>query len=674
MIWVRRLIAIVLATVLPVVMVAAIALQTVNRSTNPDFIKAELVKVDAYGFFYDDVLDTAVGDRIESELSLPEGLGQFKFDDPARARRVILDAIKETFPPDYTRRQVEDALDELIPYLKGQTDEFELRPRLDEQARGASRAITRAIDELDLSQQVIDNLLGPAIQDSLKDLSFGGARLNITPDRANAIANRIAPEEWVDAQIASALTEFVSWLTGDQDSFAVTIRFADRVPAASEEIKTLLRETNFTRFLFDSVVAPQVTRALGNLSVLSFDIKVTDAEVKAALETAAPPEWVDQQLGGLIDVMADYLSGASDDLSFSIALEERRAATIGALNSLAQTKLRQAVAGLPGCASPTASAAVVSRLLALRMPECLPPGVNTDAVVSALTPVLEKELEGLIGVNFPKDVTFDRSTLEAQIGGDAFTAIDNARRLIAGGFTFTDADLKKNLAGPSSDGLNLDEIRQFFQPEFTVTQADFLDLVNRDQAAQAGTSAEFELMRSRIGTVVGLLWLLTLLPLVLAAVIGFLGGRQWTSRLAWASAALAISGLIVWIGLSIAFVRVQPILHDELVRSVNEISDQDERRVALAGIEKVDVVVADVAAGARGSARNWTLLGLFGIAAAAGLMYYVRSARTGGSGSAGWLHEKIRVGRKSGSMPAGPVRAQPAAGPETTGPGKQGTG
>lgn len=673
MIWVRRFFAVILAVVLLVFLIGAIALQTANRATSPGFIKAELVKVDAYGFLYNDLLETALGDQIEDELKLPEDLGRFKFDNPAQTKRVVLDAIKETFPPEYTQRQVEEALDELVPYLKGQTDEFEIRPRLDERARAAARAIAKAIDELNLSAQLIDSVLGPTIDDSLKELSFGGARLNITAERARAIANRIAPEEWVNAQIAGALTEFVSWLTGDQDSFVIAIRLADRVPAARDEIKTLLRETNVTGFLFDSVIAPQLTRAIGSFSSLSFGIPVTDAEVKVALEQAAPRAWVDQQLAGLIDVMADYLSGASDDLSFSMPLGERRAETIEALSSLAEAKLSQAVGRLPVCASPADIADAASRIASVSMPTCVPPGTDAAAVAGVLKTVLDRDLDRLIGGRFPEQITFDRAALESQLGKDAFAGVDAARKLIGNGYTFTDADLKKNLSADStSSGLNLDEIRKFFQPDFVVTQADFLDRIALDQSSDPEARAEFENIRSYVGTVVSFLWLAILIPLVLAAAIGFLGGRQWASRLAWGSASLAITGLIVWIGLSVAYGRVQPLLHEQMVNNANELSEPSERRLALAGIEKVEIVAADVAAGAKGIARNWTILGVLGVAAAAGLIYYARSARTGGGGPAAWLREKLGARKGVATAPASPSIADPAGDPGPGTPGKPG--
>lgn len=681
MIWVRRFFAVILAVVLLAVLVGAVMLRTAKRATDPAFLKAELVKVDAYGFLYDDVLDKYAGDQIEDQLgrgleSGPAALAEFTFEDPARAREVILDAIKETFPPEYTQEQVEAALDELLPYLKGETDAFEIRPELDERARAAARAISTVIDELNLADQVIDRAIAPNLDNALNQFSIGGAQLNITPERARDIAHRIAPEEWVNAQINNALGEFIAWLTGDQDTFTVRIQFADRVPAARDEIKALLREAEFTDFLFDTVIEPRLTEAVGRLSALSFGITVTNEEVKVALEKAAPKEWVDQQLSGLIDILAGYISGASDELAFTIPLADRRAATIDALTSLADTKLRQIAARLPVCGTAGDVAQAASRLSSFQLPTCLPQGVDASAVVNSLLPVLRTDLERVIGANFPKQITFERSLLESQLGADAFAAFDQARELIGGGFAWTEADLSKALADASSgSSVNLEDVRKVFQNDYTLTQDD----LRKDMDAAA--IQQFDSTRSTLRTIFGLGWLTIVLPLVLAVAIGFLGGRRWYSRLAWGAGALGITSLIVWIAIAQAYGRIQPRLHEELVDSTVNIEDEGQRRLALAAIDKVEIVIDDVVAGASGFARTWTILGVLGVASAAGWMYYSRTAETGETAVSRWVRARFPARRKvaaetgpSGSGTAGGTGGSGEAGQEPSRPPSQPAG
>ena len=628
MIWIRRAVAIILGLILLVVLVVATVISTAKRATDPVFLKSELVKVDAYGFLYDDVLDKAAGDAIEEELrkgfgggaNLPGGFTEFTFEDPAKVRAVLIAAVRETFPPEYTQEQVENALDELIPYMKGQTDEFALTPELDDRLRAAARAITNAIDELNLATQIIDRAIGPNLDSALGQLSIGGAQLNVTPERARQIAHRIAPEEWVNAQIASALGEVVAWMTGDQDSFTVRIQFADRVPAARDEIKALLIDAEFTDFLFDTVIAPRLTEALGAASALSFGVRVTNEEVKATLQKVAPDEWVNQQLGQLIDVLAAYISGASDDLQISISLADRRAATIEALTSLAETKLRQVAAGLPTCGSTADAAQAGLRLTSFQLPTCVPPGVNANAVVDELMPVVAKDLDQLIGRNFPQQIRLDRALLEGQLGGEAFTAIDEARELIGGGFTWTDKDLVEALSGEGQEGAlrDIENVRKYFRHDYAITQEDLRKEMTADERAQ------FDQVRSNIATALGLSWLVTVvLPLLLAVEIAFLGGRRWWSRLAWGATALVITSLIIWIAVSQAYSRASPRVHDELVKSVaTEIEDQTARELALKAIGMVETVVGDVVAGASGYARNWAILGMLALAGAIAWGYY----------------------------------------------------
>ncbi|MBI4305989.1 MAG: hypothetical protein HY678_06675 [Chloroflexi bacterium] len=620
MIWIRRFLAVLIGVVLLLVLVAATALRTFDRATDPKFVKAELVKVDAYGFLYDDLLDSAadevVGDRLGA---LPGGLAEFTFADPEQAKAAIIGAIKETFPPEYTQEQVEGALDELLPYLRGESQSFAVRPELDDRARAAVPAITKAIDELDLATQVIDRAVGPNLEQALQQFSLGGAKINVTPQRVREIAHRIAPEEWVNQQIGNALTEIVAWLTSDQDSFTIRVQLADRVPAARQEIETLLREAEFTDFLFDSVVKPRLQQAIGSVAALSHGINITDAEMTAALEKAAPREWVDQQLSGIIDVLAAYIAGSSDRLSFAVPLADRREATIAGLSGLAETKLRQVASSLRACGSAGDAATAASQIASLRLPSCTPPGVDPKAIVEALVPRLKTDLDRIVGGNFPQTISFDRALLEQQLGKDSFAAIDQARELIGGGLTWTDQDILRSL-GNDGRSLNSEDLRKVFNHDYAFTEADLLSNLSD------GDLQQFQSGRSTMRTVLSLGWLTFLLPILLAAIIGVLGGRRWPSRLAWGAGSLFVTGVIVWAALSIAYGRIQPQVHEALVESFADEPNEDVRRLALAVVEKVEVIVDDIAAGATGYPRTWAIIGIIGVAGSVGWMYYARTA------------------------------------------------
>jgi len=63
MIWVRRFFAVILAVILLAVLVGAVVLRTAKRATDPEFIKAELVKVGA-------TLDAIRKDSHDGQISM----------------------------------------------------------------------------------------------------------------------------------------------------------------------------------------------------------------------------------------------------------------------------------------------------------------------------------------------------------------------------------------------------------------------------------------------------------------------------------------------------------------------------------------------------------------------------------------------------------------------------
>ena len=87
---------------------------------------------DAYGFAYDEMLDSWIERQVAS-AEVPDG-----FEIPAQ--RVSL-AVRNTFPTWWTQRQFEAALEELASYMAGETDRLEIRVDLDERSSIALQEI-----------------------------------------------------------------------------------------------------------------------------------------------------------------------------------------------------------------------------------------------------------------------------------------------------------------------------------------------------------------------------------------------------------------------------------------------------------------------------------------------------------------------------------------------------
>ena len=141
-----------------------------------------------------------------------------------------------------------------------------------------------------------------------------------------------------------------------------------------------------------------------------------------------------------------------------------------------------------------------------------------------------------------------KRTCRGALDESSLALLDRLREAIGRGWTFTDADLRSHL---DPDSLRiLDRLREMLRQDFTFTDRD---LSRRLQdAGRQDTVEELDRARGWIGLLRQLRYLLLPLTAALLIGIGFLGGRSWPDRLAWAGGALALSSLIVCVGGGIA--------------------------------------------------------------------------------------------------------------------------
>ena len=194
--------------------------------------------------------------------------------------------------------------------------------------------------------------------------------------------------------------------------------------------------------------------------------------------------------------------------------------------------------------------------------------------------------------------------------------------MISQGWTFTDEDLRSHL---DPDSLRvLDRLRETLREDFTFTDQD---LSRRLQdAGRQDTVKALDRVRGWIGLLRQLRYLF--LPLIAALLvgIGFLGGRSWPDRLAWAGGALALSSLIVYVGGGIAmgslFEAVLP-----------EVASQGEQGFSYVVSTKALEIVADMTDRFRSAVTiRALLLFIAGMAALGGGLAWRLRARRSGAG------------------------------------------
>ena len=217
-----------------------------------DEIKNLLRQADAYNLLYEEVVTPAIEEATKKHRKADDTLDLESFSselplsidvDDAR----ILQAIQEVAPPNWVRRQVEDALDAVTPYFLESADGFRVHVQLDDRvtiAQAEVRELLRSTDAYELLySEVIEPRVLEQIGDSV-DLPFG---ITVSEDEIVDALRRTAPPSWVREQVDRVVEDVTPWLVGQTDSFETVIDLSDNKLQARDIIVELvdsrLRET-----------------------------------------------------------------------------------------------------------------------------------------------------------------------------------------------------------------------------------------------------------------------------------------------------------------------------------------------------------------------------------------------------------------------------------------------
>ncbi len=583
MIIVRRLFAVILALLLIVVLLATLTASGVNGSLgSAAFHKKQLAEGDVYNFVYGEVAPLAIKEAGEDAKDARI--------DITKLDKEIIGAARAAFPPEFLQQQTERALDEFVPYITNKRDTFTITIPIAEQLRAAGPGIKQAISTGRLPDVLYEDIARDRIDDALRDarIPFG---LRYTSGEVLERARRIAPPDFVQAQINNGIDALLPYLAGDTERFTVTVDVASRRDVAAAELKALVltRDTQLQDFVLKEVVDPMAQREIGGGLRVPFNLTVTTPDVQQALRETVGGPWLQARIADVVTAAVDYATTRSQTFSVTIPLADRKPVATEVVGRLMDQKLAQAYAAARPC-TPAELAALTPQALLDRGIVCRPAGVSLDQV-KALAGIVsyQAEVARIVSAALPGAYVFAEADLRGAFGASQSNELDELRKWFREGVTYTERDLEEDLAKQDYDDqrlgrwddlspaqkqefirrsgnvADLHDFRQRIRKGFTYDQEDLLEDI-RDQDGEEGVR-DFEDARDAIGLVLSAGWWGWLIVAALVTGIGALGGRRWRSRIAWGAGALAVAALLMYTGFGLV---TSDMAHNEAQQQLEE--------------------------------------------------------------------------------------------------------
>ena len=585
----RKAVAIALMPLFLVLLFAAITLNHVAATISGPEILAGLVSdSEAYDYIYDELIANLVYDvvdegfEIESSSS-PELISRtLQFDDPIAATAAITKLIDVLVPREYVQEKFEESIEEVLAYARGDTNQLTIDLEVQERILAVPNAASDAMSDLNLAEEIVNDLLIPQLGVLSSDVFDQALGISFSQQEIVDYAHRILAPEWLEYQALRAIDTAVPYFAGDADRFNFVLEYDDRVVVAGQILKNKLgAEETLYRLVFAQVIGPLISQSVADSTSVGYGISLTDQEVGDAFEAIAPRAWVREQGDGIIDALVEYLTGRSESFGYVVDLADRKAVAAVELQGLARRKMEATLGGIPSCYSSAEAIDAAQDLAEQRIPRCIAGGQETLAVtLDTFGQLMDSVIDSTLMQQVPDRLFYSQAMFESQTGS-GISSLKSVRRNIIQGVDFSEQDVIDGMAlgfNPRSRTRAVDTL-QTVADGVLITEkfiTSNLDSKQRDQ---------LDAVRGNLNLALSFRWLLWAVALIPLIAIAFIAGRNWASRLKWAGGIAAVSALIIYSAIGIAWSFALSDLVEERLPAFDSIGERVENDFPRFGAE-----------------------------------------------------------------------------------------
>ncbi len=273
-----------------------------------DVVRDAIDGGDVYGFVLDDLVEAEVVKGGDTYLNdLPYGLAL----TPAK----IVEGVREVAPRDWFEEQLAAVLDEISPYVTGDSDtfslDFQFQDRVDIALVIVERWLLESIDD-GAYEYLLEEQIVPVVQANIGAAAVLPFGVEITDaELIDAIAN-VLPSAWVAARVSEGIDALGPYITGRTDQLRLVLPLADRWQLATEALVDLT-DVKF-RTLYEGLRECSLAEALTVVDGLSLD----------QLPPCRPPlisyDLLKTTVG--LDVLTELTTSLIDQLPASVVLTQ----------------------------------------------------------------------------------------------------------------------------------------------------------------------------------------------------------------------------------------------------------------------------------------------------------------------------------------------------------------
>jgi hypothetical protein len=576
----RRIVAIPLALVFILLFIVLLVVNRANATAgNPDFYIERLHEADIYNFIYDDIMPAAL-DELDADMDSsdwPVDVTLLKSKLPAM--------MEEALPPEWLEAQVAQAIDQIVPYVMGDTEDFTIAIPLEDRVAAVAAALKNSLHDEEFYNELYQQGISFALDEFAEMEEDLPEPLRLSRAEVDAALREVLPPDWIHAQVDAAVDAVVPYLTKEAGHFTIRLDVSGRMAALEDVVTDILTRPETYDYAVNDMAVSYLRDKINEIDIPA-EIVINDSDIRGVIDEILPEDWYEARINDVVGQVFSYLRGDRDTIEISVYLGDLKPAAIEALTEMADQKLEDYYNALPqGTLEQTAE-------FLLNPPQDILPEYRPIGIwwweVKLLAGIDIEEIVAAPINDLPDEYTFSDADIREALGSSGEDdMLAEARDFVRDGFTFTDADLYEEF---DEQQQNIDDVREWVATDFLFTEQDLHEYMVDDEGGgiAEGEWQNMQDVRGIMGAARNWLWLAWIVPALLLAGVGFLGGRHWYSRIIWAASVLAVAALIVYIAFGPVF---SAMARPEIDEAIAE---------AVAGNEGISVIAADKAASIAG--------------------------------------------------------------------------
>ena len=474
-------------------------------------------------------------------------------------------------PPELLQETISNNSSQLVDYLTGGSDEFELTVSLKDRIPILKNEIILLINKSEYYNLLFERGIDPYIDTTLErqELPLG---LELTSEELSEFLQKVIPEDWVNSQIDDTLSSITPYATKDSETFTIKLILSPIIENSLTETKILLAKKDAYSILYDEVIGPKVSQTIGEKLDLPIGIEIPDEKITEALRSVAPEEWVQEEVEKILDDVSKYLNGEIDEFKIELSLEDNKELAKENISSLVKEDLDKLTNNLPVCNNNE----IFSLTSLTSLPKCIPDNLIPKQVYNVLDNQIDTNVDTILS-NTPNSIEFTQESLKESLGisttntEDEF--IESARDKIKNGWIYTDKDLKRHLNQKfgvwGTD--TLEQSRNILSDGLTYNNID----LEKDMAkvVDENTISLFNDGRNYVASMKKFRFVIYVPIFILMLVSSLILFRTWTKRIRLMAIYLIIGSFIILASLNVGYyVVAKSIIEDTKTEAISNIA------------------------------------------------------------------------------------------------------